>query len=88
MGAWSIRDASQEFGLMAYFRRYIYEEGNERLDHMKHVGEFEDWKLRVQCSEGSGVPGGWFDLLCSPEDARCSAGRRDAKRRNDRVSRV
>eukprot|EP00959_Pyramimonas_sp_CCMP1952_P370603 7761930-Pyramimonas_sp.AAC.1 len=74
MGAWSILDASREFGLLAYFRRYRYEEGNEKLDLMKHLREFDDWKLRVQCSRESGVPGGGFDLLCCPEDVRCAGG--------------
>ena len=79
MGAWSIRDASKEFGLVAYLRRYRYEEGNEKLDLMKHSEEFEDWKLRVPCSAAAGVPGGRFDLLCCPEDARCAAGCPEAK---------
>eukprot|EP00959_Pyramimonas_sp_CCMP1952_P275938 5767448-Pyramimonas_sp.AAC.1 len=58
LGAWSIADARREFGLPAYLRRCRYEEGNEQLDLMKHVEQFREYKLRAQCSRGSGVPGG------------------------------
>eukprot|EP00959_Pyramimonas_sp_CCMP1952_P310711 6502311-Pyramimonas_sp.AAC.1 len=72
-------DASREFGLPAYMRRCRCEEGNAKLDLMKHVEEFDDWKLREQCSRGSGVPEGWFDVACCPEDVRCTGGCVEAK---------
>eukprot|EP00959_Pyramimonas_sp_CCMP1952_P159895 3344324-Pyramimonas_sp.AAC.1 len=56
-----------------------YEDGNDKLYLQKHIDEFDDWTVNVWCASSIGVPRGYLELVCCPEDQRCSAACR-AKR--------
>eukprot|EP00959_Pyramimonas_sp_CCMP1952_P447691 9374461-Pyramimonas_sp.AAC.1 len=38
------------------------------------MDEFDDWTVRVWCASSTGVLRGHLQLLCCPEDQRCTAG--------------
>lgn len=63
--AMTLKQARTNFGLRTYLERYGNLENGYSLED--HLDDFDDWKATIATSDGQS-----FDILCCPEDKRCS----------------